>query len=189
MATSVLPEASRACETQAAPAIRDVVEEAIRKPSRSRRARAARFLQSPPSTLNAPAEQADRASVGRTNQSVPRQVGQSGTGPRTGRRPGTGRGRRSDSPCGEGTKARGFGRRLSGRTKVRSHFLFSCSVLGIHPKARSPNSPSLEIPRNSAPTRRSLPRATPCDDQRRVVWPRSASLRYASPNAATPQGV
>jgi putative transposase len=44
-------------------AIRDVVEEAIRKPSRSRRVRAARFLQSPPSMLNAPAEQADRASV------------------------------------------------------------------------------------------------------------------------------
>jgi putative transposase len=44
-------------------AIRDVVEEAIRKPSRSRRVRAARFLQAPPSTLNASVEQADRASV------------------------------------------------------------------------------------------------------------------------------
>jgi putative transposase len=44
-------------------AIREVVEEAIRKPSRSRRVRAARFLQSPPSTLNAPAKQADCVSV------------------------------------------------------------------------------------------------------------------------------
>jgi putative transposase len=44
-------------------AIRDVVEEAIRKPSGKRRVRAARYLQSPPSTLNADVEQTDRASV------------------------------------------------------------------------------------------------------------------------------
>ena len=45
-------------------AIRDVVDEAIRKPSGKRRVRAARYLQSPPSTLNADREQIDRASVG-----------------------------------------------------------------------------------------------------------------------------
>ena len=44
-------------------AIRDVVEEAIRKPSGKRRVRAARYLQSPPSTLNADVKQTDRASV------------------------------------------------------------------------------------------------------------------------------
>jgi hypothetical protein len=44
-------------------AIRDVVEEAIRKPSGKRRVRAARYLQSPPSTLNADVEQTDPASV------------------------------------------------------------------------------------------------------------------------------
>lgn len=44
-------------------AIRDVVEEAMRKPSGKRRVRAARYLQTPPSTLNAPAEQAGSAAV------------------------------------------------------------------------------------------------------------------------------
>jgi len=42
-------------------AIRDVVEEAMRKPSGKRRARAARYLQSPPSKLTGPVEQADGA--------------------------------------------------------------------------------------------------------------------------------
>jgi hypothetical protein len=45
-------------------AIREVVEEAARKPSRSRRVRAARYLQSPPSTMNSPVEPADLASAG-----------------------------------------------------------------------------------------------------------------------------
>ena len=45
-------------------AIRDVVEEAVRKPSRSRRVRAARYLQSPPSMTNSPLEPADLDSAG-----------------------------------------------------------------------------------------------------------------------------
>lgn len=44
-------------------AIRDTVEEAVRKPSRKRRVRAARYLQPPPSTLNSPMETVDPASV------------------------------------------------------------------------------------------------------------------------------
>jgi len=44
-------------------AIRAVVEEAVRKPSRGRRVRAARYLQPPPSTLNGTAEPADFTSV------------------------------------------------------------------------------------------------------------------------------
>ena len=40
-------------------AIREVVEEAVRKPSRSRRVRAARYLQPLPSTMNSPVEAAD----------------------------------------------------------------------------------------------------------------------------------
>jgi putative transposase len=44
-------------------AIRDVVEEAIRKPSGKRRVRAARYLQSPPAMLNADVEPADPAAV------------------------------------------------------------------------------------------------------------------------------
>ncbi len=45
-------------------AIREVVEEAVRIPSRSRRVRAARYLQPPPSTMNSPVEPADLDSVG-----------------------------------------------------------------------------------------------------------------------------
>ena len=45
-------------------AIREVVEEAVRKPSRSRRVRAARYLQPPPSTMNSPVEPADLDSAG-----------------------------------------------------------------------------------------------------------------------------
>ena len=45
-------------------AIREVAEEAARKPSRSRRVRAARYLQPPPSTMNSPVEPADLASAG-----------------------------------------------------------------------------------------------------------------------------
>ena len=44
-------------------AIREVVEEAARKPSRSRRVRVARYLQPPPSTMNSPVEPADLASA------------------------------------------------------------------------------------------------------------------------------
>jgi hypothetical protein len=46
-----------------APVIRDVVEEAIHKRSGKRRVRAARFLQVPPATLNAPVGEADPAPV------------------------------------------------------------------------------------------------------------------------------
>jgi putative transposase len=45
-------------------AIREVVEEAARKPSRGRRVRAARYLQLPPSTMNGPVEAAELASAG-----------------------------------------------------------------------------------------------------------------------------
>ena len=45
-------------------AIREVVEEAARKPSRSRRVRVARYLQPPPSTMNSPVEPANLASLG-----------------------------------------------------------------------------------------------------------------------------
>jgi hypothetical protein len=45
-------------------AIRQVVEEAARKPSRSRRVRAARYLQPPPSNMNSPGESADPAAAG-----------------------------------------------------------------------------------------------------------------------------
>lgn len=44
-------------------AIRDVVEQAVRKPSRSRRVRAARYLQSPPSMANSSAVSTDAAAV------------------------------------------------------------------------------------------------------------------------------
>ncbi len=44
-------------------AIREVVEEAVRKPSRARRVRAARYLQPSPSTMNSPVEPAELASV------------------------------------------------------------------------------------------------------------------------------
>ena len=44
-------------------AIQDVVEEAMRKPSRGRRARVARYLQPAPSTLTSAVESADLASV------------------------------------------------------------------------------------------------------------------------------
>lgn len=44
-------------------AIRDVVEEAMRKPSGKRRVRAARYVQSPPSTLTTPVESTDGAAI------------------------------------------------------------------------------------------------------------------------------
>jgi len=45
-------------------AIRDVVEEAVQKPSRSRRVRVARYLQPPPSTMSSPAETPDLDAAG-----------------------------------------------------------------------------------------------------------------------------
>ncbi len=61
-------------------AIRDVVEEAARKPSRSRRVRAARYLQPPPSTMNSPVESTDPAAAG----SVPPVAAPSSEQPATG---------------------------------------------------------------------------------------------------------